>query len=142
PPAFPEPPRTDVVNRVRRWAELLDSDQIRSFVLFSYGTCVVSVDDGSDPVADAKRLLSEFGPAIPGTPSADMFVYTLPDTGDFVVGGHHPNILTFVPLDLLPSGIPAEELSTVAAYFGRDLRVLDAFALDVAHTYRIGDPPP
>lgn len=140
PQVLPEPPVTEVVSRARRWAEILGVDQIRSFVLFSYGTCIVSVDEVADPVADAKNLLKEFGHAIPGTPSADMFVYTLPDTGDFVVGGQHPYILTFVPRDMFGAEAAADELCTAAAFCGRDLRVLDTFALDAVHTHRIGGP--
>ena len=136
PPTFPDPPEIDVDQRSKQWAELLGNGEMRSFVLFSYGTCVVIADDG-DPAALAEALLQQYGHSIPGTPSGDMLVYTLPDTGDFIIGGYHPNILTFVPRDTLPPDASSEELRTMAGFCGRDLRVLDTFALNVVHTHAI-----
>lgn len=134
---FPDPPEFDGARRAGRWMEILGNSAIRSVVLFSYGTCVVSVDDDDDPAARARELLQAFGHAIPGTRSGDMLVYVLPDTGDFVIGGHHPNILTFVSRAMFPPDASDEQLRMAAAFRGRDLRVLDTFALDVVHTLRM-----
>jgi hypothetical protein len=128
PRALPDRPAVDLSDRVRRWHELLSDDAVRAFVLFSYGTCVALVEEFEDPAAVARELLRQFGPAVAGTPSADMRLYTLPETGDFVVGGYHPNLLTYVPRQAVAD---AASPDLAAAFGGRDLRVLDSFALEI-----------
>ncbi|MEZ6130057.1 MAG: hypothetical protein R3C59_15340 [Planctomycetaceae bacterium] len=135
PVQFPDPPQFDPVERADRWKQLIDITQIQSFVLFSFGTCVISVDTPVDPAADAIRLLEQYGPAITGTPSADMLIYFLPDCPDVVVGGYHPNILAYVPAELLPDGPPSFALETTIGYTGRNMRVFDTFAPKVVHVY-------
>ncbi|MCE9548090.1 MAG: hypothetical protein K8T25_21665 [Planctomycetia bacterium] len=142
PRTLPDPPLWDVAQRVKLWTEVLGNKAaVRSFVLFAHGTCVVSVDDDAEPAPQAKSLLKAFGHSIPGTPSADMLVYALPDTCDFVIGGHHPNILTFVSRDTFSSDVATEQLRTLAGFWGRELRVLDTFTLNVIHTHKINSSP-
>lgn len=136
PSEFPSPVEFDPSDRALIWQALTADPSVRSLVQFSYGTCVVSVDDVDDPIANAKQLLSEYGHAIPGTPSADMLVYTLPETGDFVVGCYHPNILTYIPRELFVRDASTDEIQTPVAYLGRDFRCLDTFAQESVHVHR------
>ncbi len=131
PPTFPPPPTIDVADRAAKWDELFDGTPVRSIVMFSYGTCVVSIDEVDNPEQDAKTVLKTYGHSIPGTPSAYMLIYPLGESGDFVIGYHHPNILTFVSREEFPSDSPLESRQTSAAYLGRIFRVLDTFSLDV-----------
>ena len=136
PAEFPDPPEFDPDERAERWKKLIDVRQIQSFVLFSFGTCVVSVDPPDDPVGDAKRLLEKYGPSVTGTPSADTLIYELPDSLDIVVGGHHPNILAYVPTELMPDGPRSFAIKTTIGYIGRNMRVFDTFAPKVVHVHR------
>ena len=131
PSEFPEPIKFDPAQRADLWRYLTEEPEVRSLVLFSYGTCVVSTDDSADPTIDAKKLISEFGHPIPGTSSADTLVYDLPDSGDFVVRGTHPNILTHVRRVLIAPNIPDEQLHAAASWIGRDFLSLDAFSQKV-----------
>jgi len=118
PPAvFPEPIKFDVESRAALWNKLFLGSPVKSFVMFSYGTCVVSIDEHTDPIDEAKKLLTAYGHAVAGTPSADMLVYVLPDTQDFVIGGHHPNILTFVPREIFPTEHPVKDFQAMAAFY-------------------------
>lgn len=137
PTEYPAPIEFDRLQRADVWQSLTADPAIRALVLFSYGTCVVSVDDVEDPVANAREILSNCGHSIPGTPSADMFVYNLPDSGDFVVGCYHPNILTYVSRDVFDSNATADDVLTAAAFLGREFRCLDTFAQDVVHVVRL-----
>ncbi len=134
----PEPAAFDPVRRAEEWQELTADPGVRSLVLFSYGTCVVIVEESGDPTELAKLLLSQYGHAVPGTPSADMLVYALPESGDFVIGCHHPNILTHVPRSLADTGTANGRIGIRAAYLGRDFRRLDTFVRQVVHVKRVG----
>jgi hypothetical protein len=92
---LPDPPRFDVEARSGLWRSLLADRSFTSLVLFSFGTCVILGGHSDDAVGDAKRLLQQNGHPVAGTPSADVMIYALP-SGDFVVGGHDPSVLTFV----------------------------------------------
>lgn len=147
---FPDPPESDVARRAGRWMEILCNSAIRPIALFSFGTCVVSVDDNDDPAARARELLQAFGHAIPGTRSGDMLVYVLPDTGDFVIGGHHPSILTFVSRDKSATDASVEQLPMPAAFRGpggrqflnRGLTGFCAGYAAAGASSRIGNPHP
>ena len=65
-----------------------------------------------------------------------MLVYTLPETGDFVVGCYHPNILTYIPRELFVRDASTDEIQTPVAYLGRDFRCLDTFAQESVHVHR------
>ena len=83
PQEVPAPTEYDEKARASIWKELLSDYPIKSFVLFAYGTCVFFMDDHDDPIEYARGILTSYGPAVLGTPSADMLVYTLPHSGDF-----------------------------------------------------------
>ena len=133
PKSLPDAPVFDVEARTLLWRSLFADRPIITLVLFSYGTCVVSTRRSGDPVGDARELLDRFGHPLAGTPSADMLIYPLP-TGDFVIGGGHPDIYTLVPRDAFPDGLETGTRTSTAALLGRAIRDLDAFALNVVRS--------
>lgn len=138
PPAdYPKPVEFDPVQRAEVWQSLTANPAVRSLVLFSYGTCIVITDEIEDSSDSAKQLLSQYGHAIPGTPSGDMLVYELPESSDFVVGGHHPNILTYVTGRLFDEDAIIDQLHTSVAFLGRDFRCLDTFTQKIVHVKTI-----
>ncbi|WP_371358433.1 hypothetical protein, partial [Salmonella sp. E393-2] len=54
-----------------------------------------------DLAAQARALLAEWGAVQVGTPAGDFGVITLDNGRGWVVTGHHPDILTFVPREEL-----------------------------------------
>ncbi len=132
----PPPIQFDEESRTSIWKVLLADFPVKSFVLFAYGTCVYLTDDHKDPIEQAIHILTTYGPAVPGTPSADMLVYTLPNSGDFVVGGHCPNILTYVPRSTFTDDIPSEKIELAAGTVGKQFRIFDTFTKTVMYTYR------
>lgn len=134
---YPEPVEFDPIRRAEDWQNLTADPAVRSLVLFSYGTCVVITDETDDPAELAKQILSQYGHAVPGTSSADMLVYGLPQSGDFVIGCHHPNLLTYVPRSLFDPAATDDQLRMPAACLGRDFRCLDTFAQQTVHVKTI-----
>lgn len=131
----PAPTEYDEEARASLWKDLLSDYPIKSFVLFAYGTCVFFTEDHDDPIEYARGILTSYGPAMPGTPTADMLVYTLPHSGDFAVGGHCPNILTLVPRNTFRDDTPSEKIELAAGMIGKQLRIYDTFTQLVVYSY-------
>jgi hypothetical protein len=132
PQRLPDPVPFDVDARVAMLRSLFADRPPISLVLFSFGS-FVALDVGQpDVIGMAKQLIGQFGIPVAGTPTADTMTYKLP-SGDFVIGGCHPSIFTFVPSDAIPSNMAPDRALMAAALLGRDLRHLDAFALEVVH---------
>jgi hypothetical protein len=96
PEKLPDAPPYDPNQRMSTLRALFADRAVSSYVLFSFGTFVTVSGRSDDPIAEAKSILDRYGHAIAGTPTADTLTYELL-TGDFVVGGHHPSIFTFIP---------------------------------------------
>ncbi|HBN8511447.1 TPA: hypothetical protein OTR99_003714 [Pseudomonas aeruginosa] len=101
----------------------------KSWVLFAQGTCVILMQPEPDVAAQARALLAEWGAVQAGTPAGDFGVITLDNGRGWVVTGHHPDILTFVPREELEED--AGEL--LVGMHGRSRRGEDAEALAVIH---------
>lgn len=130
PTRLPDPVPFDVDARLAVLRALFADRPSVSLVLFSFGS-FVALDAGQPNAAEtAKQLVGEFGFPVAGTPTADTLTYRLP-SGDFVVGGCHPSIFTFVPGEAVSGNVPADRAAMAAAMLGRDLRHWDAFALRV-----------
>ena len=127
PPPVEMPPVPDAMVLTAQWRRILERQNLSAWVLFSYGTCVIFQSAVEDPRTEAINLLRTFGPVSIGTPAADMLVYTLKNNGDYVVGGHHPQIFTFVNSVFGLGG------STLPGTIGRRLRHTDAHVLNVIH---------
>ena len=105
-------------------------DPAKSWVLFENGTCVILMEPEADLAAQATALLKEWGPVHTGTPAGDFSVVELVDEMGWVVGGHHPDILTFVPLEELESEQPEDY---EVGMLGRSKRHADSETLVVIH---------
>jgi hypothetical protein len=132
PETLPDPIPFDIDARVATLRSLFADRPAVTLVLFSFGSFVAEDANRPDTTGIAKQLVGEFGFPVAGTPTADTLTYTLP-SGDFVVGGCHPSIFTFVPREAIPSEMAPPQAAMAAAMLGRDLRRLDAFALQVVH---------
>lgn len=130
PQRLPTPVPFDVDARVALLRSLFADRPFTSLVLFSFGSFVVLDAGERDAIGVAKHLVGEFGFPVAGTRTADTLTYKLP-SGDYVVGGCHPSIFTFVPGEAMPGNTPPDRATMAAAMLGRDLRHLDAFALEV-----------
>ncbi|MFX0090993.1 MAG: hypothetical protein ACFFBD_04455, partial [Candidatus Hodarchaeota archaeon] len=59
---------TDLINT---WRTIILGAQ-KSWVMFEHGTCVILMEPQEDLQAQAKELLKEWGPVVPGTPLGDF----------------------------------------------------------------------
>ncbi|WP_052852476.1 hypothetical protein [Streptomyces avicenniae] len=116
---------------VRVWREILDAPE-KSWALFGNGTCVVLVEPGDDLARQAIEVLREYGPVHVGTPSGDFEVIGLGEGRGWVVVGHHPDVLTYVPPTEEPGGA-ARPSDLSVGLDGRSLRDLDGRELRVVH---------
>jgi len=103
----------------------------KSWVLFSHGTCVILMEQDSEPAAQAKDLMKEWGPVVVGTPAGDFNVVKLEHDSGWVVTCHHPDILTYVGADEIGGGQVPEEI--MIGLTGRSKRDQDAGELEVVH---------
>ena len=105
------------------------NDINKHWVLFEYGTCVIVMQPQGktewELEAQAKALLSEFGPVHVGTPSGDFRTVVLDNDLGWVVTCHHPDILTFVGLE------DGEDNQLTLGLMGRSWRDLDSKELQV-----------
>lgn len=112
---------------IDRWRTTLDAPD-KSWVLFGNGTCVILVVPEGDLAAQAKALLSKWGPVHAGSSFGDFDIIEL-ESGDWVVTGHHADILTWVGADEVDAGAP----DLVVGLLGRAKRGQDAEELQVIH---------
>ena len=75
----------------------------KSWVVFSLGTCVIFSDGAGDLTERALGIMRDSGPVHVGGAASDFSVITLADEPGWVVTCHHPDILTYVSPDDLPS---------------------------------------
>lgn len=100
-----------------------------SWVLFSYGTCVIVREPGPDLVEQATAVLKEWGPVAAGSPYGDFGVHQLKSAGGWLVSCHHPDILTHVG----PDEVKAGALDVHIGVLGRDKRRQDVHDPKVVH---------
>lgn len=117
----------DTETLIDAWRRLLTGSG-KSWVLFEHGTCVVVEDPVGDPVERATGILREYGPVQVATPSGDFRVLELNGGEGWLVTGHHPDVVTFVPL------ADSEDQSHLAVgILGRGRRDQDGRELRVVH---------
>ncbi|KAF9893959.1 hypothetical protein FE257_008930 [Aspergillus nanangensis] len=113
------------------WRQIL-LDPKKSWVLFEHGTCVILMQPAEDLATQAKEIMAESGAVHPGSSAGDFNVLNLDDdpVGGWVVLGHHPDILNYVP----PPDEDEEEPATLmVGLLGRGHRGSDAEELTVVH---------
>lgn len=117
-------------NQANVWHNII-ADQQKVWVVFEHGTCVILVEPSQDLQKQAKELLAEYGPVHPGSSFGDFSVSELEDYPGWVVFGHHPDILNYVPPDdTAPSDL-------VIGLIGRGHRDQDAQNLNIVY---VNDP--
>jgi hypothetical protein len=100
-----------------------------SWVLFSNGTCVIVREPGKDLAAQARAILLDWGPVAAGTPYGDFTVQHLKSSPGWLIGCHHPDILTHVGPDEV--GPASSDVKIGVA--GREKRRQDARDPKVVH---------
>lgn len=74
------------------WKKILEHSGA-SWVLFSNGTCVL-VGKPGDLAAEARAILLEWGPVAAGSSYGDFTVQRLKSFPGWLIGCHHPDILS------------------------------------------------
>ena len=110
------------------WTKILGHSG-ESWVLFSNGTCVIVREPGGDIAAQARALLGKWGPVAAGTPYGDFTVQPLKSLPGWLIGCHHPDILTHVAPDEVEVGTPVPQIGL----FGREKRRQDVLDPKVVH---------
>lgn len=116
--------------QVTLWRSIIRGDQ-KSWVLFEHGTCMILMQPEADLAAQARQIMSTWGPVHAGSSAGDFNVTTLPDPpGGWIVTGHHPDMLNYVsPADFTdpnPSHL-------IVGLSGRANRDEDAHSLKIVH---------
>lgn len=70
---------------------------LKDWVVFEHGTCVILYHPPKDLEAEAKEVLQKYGQVHPGSESADFTVMKV-DNG-WIVAGNQPGILNYVSED-------------------------------------------
>lgn len=117
----------DTETLVDAWRRLL-TDSGKSWVLFEHGTCVVLDNPAGELAEQAKDILREYGPVHVATTAGDFRVLELKNGEGWLVTGHHPDVVTFVPLDE-----PADPSHLAVGIHGRSRRHEDGTELHVVH---------
>ncbi len=116
------------------WRKINAADR-RPWVLFENGTCVWLTHADADVFAQARAILKQWGPVIPGSPSGDFNVERAPNASGWLVTSHHPDIATYVSMsDEEPQAKHnSDSRDLVIGLRGRSLRDRDASAMGVIH---------
>ncbi|MFD8392980.1 hypothetical protein ACFV2N_28205 [Streptomyces sp. NPDC059680] len=117
----------DTETLIDAWRRLLAGSG-KTWVLFEHGTCVVLEEPTGDLAAQATEILREFGPVRVGGPAGDFRVLELHNGEGWLVTGHHPDVVTFVPLD-----DSADPSHLAVGILGRSRRDRDGTELHVVH---------
>ncbi|MBI2593945.1 hypothetical protein HYW44_04880 [Candidatus Daviesbacteria bacterium] len=72
---------------------------LKNWVVFEHGTCVIIYHSKEDLENEAKEVLQKYGLPTPGTPSADFEVMKLQGLAGWIVSGNQPGILNYVSED-------------------------------------------
>lgn len=118
----------DVQDRIDIWRSII-ADPAIAWVLFEQGTCVLLGRPTDDPTAEARALLRVCGPVLAGSAAGDFRVSELEGGRGWVVGSHHPDILTLV----VPQEVDADAREVAVGLLGRSKRAQDAARLRVRH---------
>lgn len=119
---------------VDTWRAII-ADEQNSWVMFEHGTRLVLMEPWEDLQAQARKIMAEQGPVIPGTPAGDFTVIKLNKYPGWLVYYNIPGVLNYVgPDELEEEGTDDPvALHVVIGYIGRDKRQKDAEALNIVH---------
>ncbi len=116
---------------IRVWRTILIGAH-KSWVLFEQGTCVIlsSPTAEADLAGAAQTVLEAYGPVVPNSSATEFSVIPLADVAGWVVTGHHPDILNYVPPTVFTTATPPE---VVVGMYGRTMRDADGLMPKVVH---------
>lgn len=103
---------------------------LKNWVVFEQGTCVILYHPKGNLETQAKEVLQKYGKVHPGTPSADFTVIKV-DSG-WIVAGDQPGILNYISED---EGKNMEDYEI--GLIGRDKKEMDSKELKVVHVEKI-----
>jgi hypothetical protein len=116
------------INPIDLWHYLLGKTS--SWVLYKNGTCVKVKEIEGDLAAQANTMMRQYGTVYPGSPAGDFSVITPKNFAGWVVGCHHPNILTYVAANEMEG----KQISDVkVGLLGRSKRHRDAEEMRIIH---------
>lgn len=110
------------------WREILLSE-VKTWVIFKHGTCVVCSDPGQDPREYATNLMKTLGIVVTATSHGDFTVHPMENVPGWVVVYHHKDILSYVS----PSDMEEDAGDLAIGLFGRHNRGEDAKGLQIIH---------
>ncbi|TFH05683.1 MAG: hypothetical protein E4H14_12270 [Candidatus Thorarchaeota archaeon] len=117
------------------WRQVLSED-VKAWVIFKNGTCVVCRESDKDPSEYATKLMKNMGIVIPGSSHGDFVVHPLDKILGWIVEYHHEDIFSYVS----PSEFEGEDVGDMmVGLHGRHRRGEDAQSLDIIHV-EIRDP--
>src|SRR4051812_6055459 len=117
----------DTETLIDAWRRLLTGSG-KSWVLFEHGTCVGVENPAGELAEQAVGILREFGPVHVATSAGDFRVLELNNGEGWLVTGHHPDVVTFVPRD-----DPEDPSHLAVGILGRSRRDRDGTELRVVH---------
>ncbi len=111
------------------WRQVL-SDEVKAWVIFKNGTCVVCRESDKDPRKYATDLMKNMGIVILGSSHGDFVVHPLDKISGWIVEYHHEDIFSYVS----PSEVEGEDAGDMrVGLHGRHMRGEDAQNLEIAH---------
>ena len=115
------------LNRI--WREIL-LDEVKTWVIFKHGTCVVCRDPLQEPREYATNLMKKMGIVVTATSHGDFTVHNLGNVPGWVVEYHHNDILSYVS----PTDMEGDDTGDMmVGLFGRHKRGEDATELQIIH---------
>ncbi len=122
----------DIEAQNRVWREVL-SDEIKVWVIFENGTCVICRKEDQDPKEYATELMKKMGIVIPGSSHGDFRVRTLESIPGWIVEYHHQDIFSYVHPSEINDPTGGDML---VGLHGRSMRGKDAENLNIVHVER------
>lgn len=119
----------DVKEIVKVWKRLLN-DNAMCWVVFKFGTVVLSTERVESPEEYALNILQEWGPVAAGTPLGDFNVLDIDDEDAWLVTYPHDAILNYVTSSEIEDGNAHHML---VGLIGRSKRNADFEAQEIVH---------
>ena len=111
------------------WRQVL-SDEIKAWVIFKNGTCVVCRESDKDAREYATELMKNMGIVVPGSSHGDFVVHPLEKIPGWIVEYHHKDIFSYVS----PSEFEEKDVEDMmVGLHGRHMRGEDAQSLEMVH---------
>lgn len=111
------------------------TEEHESWVMFEHGTCLILREPREDLQAQAREIMTKWGPVVPGTPAGDFTVHKLKNYPGWLVFYHHPDMANYVGPDELEEEEANDPigLELVIGCIGRNKRHEDAISLNIVH---------